>query len=191
MPSKCLRNNPQLRSLAERRYTERRDEGIVIGAWPVQFLPVASELDAEALDHALDEVIRVGQEDEVRTRILRPEHLVAIAFKIGRPKNYFRIAQFLETGAVHTASLCAVLDRHGLRQLWQKCCDRAGISDRGLDSPRMTDKHPDISDILKRKAEGRHSRAARSFAEKVASVARAPCTHEAKANAISAQAKSA
>jgi hypothetical protein len=32
----------------------------------------------------------------------------------------------------------------------------------------MTDKHPDISDILKRKAEGRHSRAARSFAEKVA-----------------------
>src|SRR4051794_31745868 len=64
-------------TLAERRYTEWRDEGIVIGGWPVQFLPVASELDAEALDHALDEVIRVGQEDEVRTRILRPEHLVA------------------------------------------------------------------------------------------------------------------
>jgi hypothetical protein len=77
-----LEEQPQLRStLAERGYTEWRDEGIVIGGWPVQFLPVASELDAEALDHALDEVIRVGQEDEVRTRILRPEHLVAIALK--------------------------------------------------------------------------------------------------------------
>ena len=94
MQSKCLRNNPQLRSLAERRYTERRDEGIVIGAWPVQFLPVASELDAEALDHALDEVIRVGQEDEVRTRILRPEHLVAIALKIGRQKIIFASLNF-------------------------------------------------------------------------------------------------
>jgi hypothetical protein len=36
--------------------------------------------------------------------------------------------------------------------------------------PPMTDKYPDISDILRRKAEGRRSRAARTFAEKVADI---------------------
>jgi hypothetical protein len=119
---------PITQYLAERGYTEWRNEGIVIGGWPVQFLPVSSKLDAEALDHALDHVIRIGVSDSVETRILRAEHLVAIALKVGRPKDHIRIAQFLEAGAVDTAYLCAILGRHGLRSRWQEFCDRAGIS---------------------------------------------------------------
>ena len=117
---------PITQYLAERGYTEWRNEGIVIGGWPVQFLPVSSK--PEALDHALDHVIRIGVSDSVETRILRAEHLVAIALKVGRPKGHIRIAQFLEAGAVDTAYLCAILGRHGLRSRWQEFCDRAGIS---------------------------------------------------------------
>jgi hypothetical protein len=78
---------PITQYLAERGYTEWRNEGIVIGGWPVQFLPVSSK--PEALDHALDHVIRIGVSDSVETRILRAEHLVAIALKVGRPKDSY------------------------------------------------------------------------------------------------------
>ena len=60
---------PITQYLAERGYTEWRNEGIVIGGWPVQFLLVSSK--PEALDHALDHVIRIGVSDSVETRILR------------------------------------------------------------------------------------------------------------------------
>jgi hypothetical protein len=97
---------------------------------------------------------------------------VAIALKVGRPKDHIRIAQFLEAGAVDTAYLCAILGRHGLRSRWQE----NSVIALGFPThasyilPPMTDKYPDISDILGRKAEGRRSRAARTFAEKVADI---------------------
>ena len=40
---------PIEKALAEMGYTERSDVGVVIEGWPVQFLPVASPLDEEAL----------------------------------------------------------------------------------------------------------------------------------------------
>src|SRR5712691_10421185 len=41
-------------ALAKMGYTERSDVGILIEGWPVQFLPVASALDEEALAQAVD-----------------------------------------------------------------------------------------------------------------------------------------
>src|SRR5689334_7033757 len=40
-------------ALAMKGYTERTDVGIMIDGWPVQFLPVASALDEEALERAI------------------------------------------------------------------------------------------------------------------------------------------
>jgi hypothetical protein len=41
-------------ALANMGYTERTDVGFMIEGWPVQFLPVASRLDEEALEEAIE-----------------------------------------------------------------------------------------------------------------------------------------
>jgi hypothetical protein len=43
---------PIEKALASMGYTERSDVGYMIEGWPVQFLPVASALDEEALEKA-------------------------------------------------------------------------------------------------------------------------------------------
>jgi len=121
--------------LTAKGYDQHRKEGIIIGGWPVQFLPVANPLDVEALAQAEDIEIDVNPgELPVKTRVLRPEHLVANALRVGRPQDLIRIAQFLQEHAVDIPMLCALLDRHGLKDLWLLFCRRTGISDPcGLD----------------------------------------------------------
>ena len=114
--------------LREKGYVEHQKEGIVIEGWPVQFLPVASDLDAEALARAREIEIPISEaEGTVKTRVLRPEHIVAISLGVGRPKDFLRIAQFLEEEAVDRKLLSDVLSRHGLADAWQSFCKRAGI----------------------------------------------------------------
>ena len=109
-------------------HAEHRKEGVVIEGWPVQFLPVASDLDAEALARAEDLEVRTDDnEGSVWTRVLRPEHLVAICLKVGRPNDLVRIAQFLEEEAVDLTALCDTLRRHDLMEKWKSYCRRAGI----------------------------------------------------------------
>jgi hypothetical protein len=111
-------------------YGEFRKEGLQIEGWPVQFLPVASDLDVEALAQAQDLEFQVSEaEGPVKTRILRAEHLVATSLKIGRPKDHIRIVQFLEERAVHLEVLCTVLRRHSLIEAWRSFCYRTGIPD--------------------------------------------------------------
>jgi hypothetical protein len=116
--------------LKKKGYDEHREEGIVIEGWPVQFLPVASQLDVEALAQAGDVDIEINKaEGSVRTRILRPEHIVANALRVGRPQDFIRVTQFLQEHAVDPTILCALLDRHNLKREWQSFCKRAGIDD--------------------------------------------------------------
>lgn len=119
---------PILAWLKGKGHEEFRKEGVVIAGWAVQFLPVADDLDAEALASAEQVDIRIG-DDAVTTRVLRPEHLLAIALRVGRTKDFVRIAQFIEERAVDIAALCDVLDRHKLRPLWSAFCVRTGIAD--------------------------------------------------------------
>ncbi len=111
-------------------YAEFKNEGIVIEGWPVQFLPVASDLDAESLAEAMEIEIEAGSgAPPVRVRTLRAEHVVATALRIDRPKDRIRISQFLAEDAVDLAALRAVLDRHGMRGAWSKFCAQIGIAD--------------------------------------------------------------
>ena len=115
--------------LRAKGYDEHRKEGIVIEGWPVQFIPVANSLDAEALAQAEDIELEVNRgEALVKTRVLRPEHLVANALRVGRPQDLIRIAQFLQEEAVDIPTLCALLERHSLRDPWLSFCRRTGIS---------------------------------------------------------------
>jgi len=95
------------------RGTTIRGEHIVIGEWPVQFLPPANELEKEAVANALPIVI-----EDVATRVMSPEHLVAIALQTGRSKDHIRILQFVEHEAVDQEKLRKVLERHQLTGKW-------------------------------------------------------------------------
>jgi hypothetical protein len=122
--------SPIFSYLGGKGYSEFRKEGLVIEGWPVQFLPVAAGLDAEALARAEEIEIEINPaEGSVRTRVLRPEHVVATALRIDRPRDRIRIVQFLEEHAVDLIALCDVIDRHGLSGAWRAFCWRAGISD--------------------------------------------------------------
>jgi hypothetical protein len=121
--------DPVLSYLQQRGYSEFRKEGLVIEGWPVQFLPVADDLDAEALAQAEEVEIEINPaEGSVKSRVLRPQHIVATVLRTGRPKDRIRIIQFLEENAVVLAALCDVIGRHGLQQAWQAFCHRAGVA---------------------------------------------------------------
>src|SRR6202034_4071426 len=62
-------------ALAGMGYAERTDVGIMIQGWPVQFLPVSSPLDQEALDQAIELDIDDTGMPPVKARCLRAEHL--------------------------------------------------------------------------------------------------------------------
>jgi hypothetical protein len=120
---------PIEKALADMGYTERTDVGVVIGDWPVQFIPVASKLDEEALEQAVEVHIDVPGEPALTARCLSAQHLVAIALKVGRPKDRTRIDAFLQQGAVDLVALKGILERHGLMAAWLTYCARAGIED--------------------------------------------------------------
>ena len=129
-PSGLITLSPVLSYLKTRGYGEYRKEGLLIEGWPVQFLPVADDLDAEALAQAQDVDIKINEsEGSVRTRVLRPEHLIAISLRVGRPKDAVRIIQFLEAGALDGARLCDLLHRHRLIDMWRGFCRRTGVAD--------------------------------------------------------------
>src|ERR1022692_378035 len=71
-------------------------EYIVIGGWPVQFLPPGNPLVEEALAQAVETEV-----EGTRTRVMTAEHLAAIALQTGRAKDHNRILQFVESGVLN------------------------------------------------------------------------------------------
>jgi hypothetical protein len=118
---------PIEKALTDMGYTERSDVGHVIDGWPVQFLPVASELDEEALDRAIEVEIDLTGDPALKARCLRAEHVVAIAVKLGRLKDLARVQAFLEQRAVDMVALRDVLERHNLMDDWRSFCAKAEI----------------------------------------------------------------
>ena len=95
------------------RGCEAKAEHIYIEGFPVQFLPAYNQLTEEALTKA--QTVQLGS---LTTRVIRPEHLVAIMLKTGRTKDYLRINMFLQASAVDRELLNDVLQRHGLSEKW-------------------------------------------------------------------------
>jgi hypothetical protein len=91
------------------------DEHIVIGGWPVQFLPASDELELEALAEAVPATV-----EDVGTWVMTAEHLAAIALRTGRPKDHNRILQFFEQGAVDRKTLQFIVERHNLTGKWKQ-----------------------------------------------------------------------
>lgn len=90
-------------------------EAIRVGAWPVQFIPVFDELTIEAVQKADDPLF-----EDVPFRVVRAEHLAAIALSVGRAKDFARILALLESGSVTRAEVASVAQRHGLADAWKR-----------------------------------------------------------------------
>lgn len=114
-------------ALAELGYQERRDVGVVVENWPIQFIPVASDLDAESLREAIE--LELGSDPPIKARVLRPEHLVAKAVSIGRLKDLARVEEFVRRDAVDLSRLRVVLERHALIDAWKTFCLKSGRTD--------------------------------------------------------------
>jgi hypothetical protein len=96
-----------------------QDEYIVIGGWPVQFLPPNNDLEREAVNAAISATV-----EDVRTWVMTAEHLVAIALKTGRAKDHTRILQFVEQEAVDQKKLSCILEEHRLTPKWRQFEDK-------------------------------------------------------------------
>jgi len=116
-------------ALAKMGYAKRSDVGIWIGDWPVQFLPVASPLDEEALARAREVEIPIEGDVPIRARILTAEYLVATALKVGRLKDFARVEAFLDQEAVNLGVLKDIVQRFGLASAWKTFCSTAGKTD--------------------------------------------------------------
>lgn len=94
-------------------------EFVQIDDWPVQFLPVFNPLTDEAV--RLARSIPFGT---TTTRVMSPEHLVAIMLDTGRRKDFARIGLFIEAGKLDRSTLGDILRRHGLVDKWAENRDR-------------------------------------------------------------------
>jgi len=116
-------------ALQDLGYTERSGVGYLIEGWPVQFLPVSNPLDEEALEQAVEVEITLPGEKALKARVLRAEHIVATALRLGRPKDIARIDAFLEQKAVDPKQLRIVLANHHLLEAWRSFCAKYGKTD--------------------------------------------------------------
>jgi hypothetical protein len=98
-------------------------EYIIIGGWPVQFLPPGTPLVEEALKESLSKDV-----EGTPARVFTAEHLAAIALQPGRAKDKARLLQFVEAGALDAPRFQAILARHGLLDAWGKF-ERQFLSD--------------------------------------------------------------
>jgi hypothetical protein len=90
-------------------------EYVIIGGWPVQFLPPGGALVEEAMAEAVEAKV-----DETSARVFTAEHLAAIALQTGRAKDKARLLQFLEFAALDMARFQSLIARHGLVDAWSR-----------------------------------------------------------------------
>ena len=90
-------------------------EYVVIGGWPVQFLPPTGALVEEALADSVEMNV-----EGLSVRIFTAEHLAAIALETGRAKDKSRLLQFVESGTINAHLFRNIISRHGLEEKWER-----------------------------------------------------------------------
>lgn len=105
---------PLYEALRARGYVEE-GECVLIEGVPVRFLPAYNAL----LEEALRDAFETPYED-ISTRVLRAEHLIAICLQTGRGKDLERVRVFREQASLDNGYLVSVLRRHGLEGKWKQ-----------------------------------------------------------------------
>ena len=102
---------PLYQALRAKGY-EEEGECVNIEGIPVQFLPAYNALMEEALAEAREILY-----EKTPARVLRPEHLAAIAVQTGRDKDRERLRVLLEQAPLDREYLGAILVRHNLEKI--------------------------------------------------------------------------
>lgn len=89
-------------------------EAIRVGAWPTQFMPAFSPLTVEAMEQA-----EIADFEGVSLRVVRADHLAAIALSVGRAKDFARVLALLESGSISRDAIERLAARHGLAEAWR------------------------------------------------------------------------
>lgn len=97
----------------KKRGYQPEGEAILVGNWPVQFIPVFSPLTEEAVHEA-----ETGEISGAAVRVVSAIHLAVIALGVGRPKDHLRIIALIEAGAVHEKEIERLSARHNLADRW-------------------------------------------------------------------------
>ena len=100
-------------ALQARGYREER-ECVLIEGVPVQFLPAYNSLVEEAVAEASE-----VDYEELRTRVVWAEHLVAICLQTSRDKDRERVRILRAQGGLNPEYLADVLHRHNLEEKWK------------------------------------------------------------------------
>jgi len=111
--SGLLTLKPLYEGLRARGYTEE-GECMNIEGVPVQFLPAHNDLLVEAMTEAREVLY-----EQTPTRVLRAEHLTAIALQTGRDKDRERVRLLREQAELDRDYLANVLTRHSLEGKWK------------------------------------------------------------------------
>jgi hypothetical protein len=100
--------------LKHRGATEEREHLWLAGTL-VQLIPTFDNLTEEAVREAVEKTV-----SQTTTRVMRVEHLIAIALKTGRAKDFARISLLMEQAEVDEERLRIILARHQLLDRWEK-----------------------------------------------------------------------
>lgn len=114
-PGSLLISPQPLFDYLRRRGCEVKGKYIVIGEWPVQFLPPTGPLAEEALVQAVSREVS-GEP----VRVFTAEHLAAIAVQAGLAKDKARLLRFVESGVLDASKFEELVIRHGLTDAWQR-----------------------------------------------------------------------
>jgi hypothetical protein len=99
---------PEIYDALRKKGCEIVGDYLLLNNFPVQFL---------AADGLTEEAVRDATSIEfkgVPTKVFRPEHIIAIAAKIGRSKDLARIEQLTEQAEIDKNLLETILKRHKL-----------------------------------------------------------------------------
>jgi hypothetical protein len=114
---------PLYARLAELGFAEFDEEGLLIHGFPVQFLSAAPGLETEALNEAV-----AHEWDSHCIRVMRPEHLAAIALTVERPKDRARLVYLVELPNFDRQSFVKILDHHQLTERWNHWASALGLA---------------------------------------------------------------
>lgn len=92
-----------------------KGEHIIIEGLPVQFIPVESGIEREALENAKDTTY-----SGVKTKILSAEYLIAVALKAGRRKDFEKVGRLVEQTKIDKKMLEAILKKYQLLDNFKK-----------------------------------------------------------------------
>jgi hypothetical protein len=113
---------PLFRNLKDKGFESFEEEALMIHGLPVQFLTASGALEEEALTEAM-----IVEWEGHRMRVMRPEHLAAIALTVGRPKDRARVVYLVSLDNFDKVRFQEILSRHGLTDRWTEWSAALGV----------------------------------------------------------------